>query len=257
MDSALLKVLNAGSIGAALEMVIGKIVSVAAGINVPEKVVLVLGLILVALVGAFGYKYIKLLTTGVFAVAGFVIGFEVFTVVNRHFAWNLPGACAYIVGVVMLFGLGYLAFKKFAHALFGMAALAGFVGAYLVHPDYFLAIAAAVIVSMVSMYFIRYAFTAIIASAAAFVTVSLVSSLVPTLTWASLTTSTTGKWVALGVAIVYFIIQMIPARKDSAFSVSAAASAAAASSSSFSSNSILNRVMGKKRVKIRRVFDIW
>lgn len=257
MDSALLKVLNAGSIGAAIEMVTQKIISIAAGINVPEKVVLVLGLVLAALVGVFGYKYIKLLTTGIFGVAGFVIGFEVFTMVNRHFAWNLPGACAYIVGVVMLFGLGYLAFKKFVFALFGMAALAGFVGAYLVHPDYFLAIAAAVIVSMVSMYFIRYAFTAIISSAAAFVTVAMVASLIPSFTWASLIASTTGKWVALGVAIVYFIIQLLPSKKDSAFSVSAAASAAATSSSRFSSKSILNKVMGKKRVKIRRVFDIW
>ena len=250
MDSALLKVLNAGSIGAAIEMVTQKIISVAAGINVPEKVVLVLGLILAALVGVFGYKYIKLLTTGVFGVAGYVIGFEVFTMVNRHFAWNLPGACAYIVGAVMLFGLGYLAFKKFVFALFGMAALAGFVGAYLVHPDYFLAIAAAVIVSMVSMYFIRYAFIAIISSAAAFVTVAMVASLAPSLTWVSLIASTTGKWVALGVAIVYVIIQLLPAKKDSAFSVSSAAS-------SSSPNSILNKVMGKKRVKIRRVFDIW
>ena len=70
MDSTLLNILKSG-IGGAIQIITEKVVSVAAKINVPEKAVYALGLVLAVLLGVLGYKYIKLLSTACFAVAGF------------------------------------------------------------------------------------------------------------------------------------------------------------------------------------------
>lgn len=241
MYSALLKVLNAGGFGSAMEMLVQKVVSVAEGIHIPEKVVLVLGLLFAVAIGVFGYKYIKLVSTAVFGFAGLVIGYEVFQKLNGHFDLNLPKVCAYLAGVLVLAFLGYLAFKSFVYALFGLAALAGFVGAYLIYPNYFFAIAAAVIVAMIAMSFVRYAFVIILSAGAGWLFMGMLSALLPNVDKLSLTAGLVGKLLALTVAFIFVLIQLSMSKSDSAIS----------------KNSVLNKIKGKKRVKIRRVFDLW
>lgn len=241
MDSALLRVLNAGGFGKTMEMIVQKAVSVAGSINIPEKVVLVLGLLFAVAVGVFGYKYIKLITTAVFGVGGFIIGYEVFQRANGHFNWDLPDFCNYIAGALVLILLGYLAFKGFVYALFGFAALAGFVGAYILHPNYFLAIAAAVIVAMVAMFFVRYAFIVILSAGAGWLFMGMLSALVPGVEQFSLITGYVGEILALALALIFTVVQL----------------AQSSGKSATAKNSIFGKAAGTKRVKIRRVFDMW
>jgi hypothetical protein len=245
MVSALLRLLNAGGFGYAMEMIVQKAVSVAGSIHIPEKVVLVLGLLFAVAVGVFGYKYIKLVSTAVFGFAGFIIGYEVLQRANVHFALDLPKICAYLVGALALAFLAYLAFKNFVYALFGLAAVAGFVGAYLLFPNYFLAFAAAIIVAMIAMSFVRYAFVIILSAGAGWLFMGMLSALVPSVKYFSLTEGLVGKLIAIGVACIFVLIQLRTSKEGSPVS------------NSGSQTSLLNKVMGKKRVKIRRVFDMW
>ena len=234
MDSTLLTILKSG-IGGAIQIITEKVVSVAAKISVPEKAVYALGLVLAVLLGVLGYKYIKLVTTAVFGVAGYIIGFELFRMVNNHFSLDLPSSAAYVVGVVLLLALGYLSYKKFAYGMFGLAGVAGFLLAYFIYPNLFLAIAAAVLVAMFSMYFVRYAFVSILSVAAGFLFMGMVSAFIPTLKLVSLTNGFIGKLFAMLIACVFIGIQLSVTRKEST----------------------LIKPLGKKRVKIRRVFDTW
>ena len=234
MDSTLINILNSG-IGGAIQIITDKVVSVATKISVPEKAVYALGLVLAVFVGILGYKYIKLITTLVFGVAGYIIGFAVFGMINNHFSLELPSACAYLAGIVLLLALGYLAYKKFAYGMFGLAGVAGFLLAYFIYPNYFLAIAAAVLVAMFSMSFVRYAFVSILSVGAGFLFMGMVSEFIPTLRLVSLTHGFVGKLLAMLIACIFIGIQLSLTRNESA----------------------LIKLPGKKRVKIRRVFDTW
>ncbi len=234
MDSTLLNILNSG-VGGAIEIITDKLVAVASSINVPGTVVLILGLIFSLALGVLGYKYIKLVATMVFAIAGYIIGSEVFKIVNAHFAWDLPGTFAYLAGIALMLILGYLAFKKFAYGLFGVAGVAGFLLAYFIYPSLFLAIAAGVVVAMVSMYFVRYAFVTIFSVSAGFLFMGMLSALIPTLGLISLTKGFVGKMLAMFIACAFVALQLGLTRNEST----------------------VLKPLGKKRVKIRRVFDTW
>lgn len=232
MGSVLLKILNAGGIGGAINEVTNIVVSFAGG-KISEKVVLAIGLILAVLVGILGYKYIKLLSTTVFAAMGFVIGFAGFKMVKGHFGWNIPDVIAYLVGAVLLVLLAYLAYKKFAYALFVIAGGIGFVAGYFIYPNYFVAAALAIVVAMLAMSFVRYGFVAILSVSAGFLFVGMISAMVPNIRLLSLTEGFVGKLLAIVIALVFAAIQLRLSHVE------------------------IKKLRGPRRVKIRRVFDTW
>ena len=233
MGDVLLKIINAGGIGGAIREATNMIVALFGG-KIPEKAILVMGLLVAIAIGVFGYKYIKLLCTVIFGVGGYAIGLTAFRMLEVRFAWNVPSFVDYLVGVLVLALLGYLAYKKFAYALFVIAAAIGFLIGYFIYPSYLLGAIFAVIVAMVTMNFVRYGFVSILSISAGFIFMGMISALVPSLRLFSLTEGFVGKLLAIMIAIVFIVIQLQFSRKET---------------KKFSS--------GTKRVKIRRVFDTW
>ena len=238
MGSILIKILYAGGIGGAINVVTDMIVSALGG-KIPEKAVFAAGLILAVLVGIFGYKYIKLVSTVAFGVVGYAIGLTVFRMVEQRFAWNLPGFVDYLAGVAMLVLLGYLAYRKFAYALFIMVGAIGFLIAFFIHPSYLLGAICAVVVALITMNFVRYGFITVLSVSAGFLSVGMVSAMFPDVRWFDLTQGIVGKILALLVSFAFVVVQLRLTHTEATKSRRGAFG------------------KGVKRVKVRRVFDTW
>ena len=139
----------------------------------------------------------------------------------------------------MLALLGYLAYKKFAYAMFVMVGALGFTIAYFIHPSYLLGAIFAVVVAMITMNFVRYGLIGVLSVSAGFVTMGMFSGIFPSVRWFNLTQGWAGKLLALLIAAVFAAIQLSMSKSES---------------KNKKGNSIFG---GPKRVKIRRVFDTW
>ncbi len=232
MGSVLLKILNAGGIGGAINEITNTVVSFAGG-KIPDKVVLVVGLILAVLIGTLGYKYIKLLSTAVFAVVGYAIGSEGFRMIKEHFGWDVPNFVNYLVGAVVLILLAYVAYKKFAYALFVIAGAIGFLAGYFIYPNYLVAAAIALVVAMLAMSFVRYGFVIILSVSAGFLLMGMISAMAPNIRLLSLTEGFVGTLLAIVVSLIFVAIQLRLSHVE------------------------IKKLRGPRRVKIRRVFDTW
>ena len=234
MGPIFLEILNAGGYAAALNLIAEKLAYVAGIIKLPTSAVFVAGAILALLVGAIGYKYLKFISTVCFAVAGYGIGEALFRNAQNAFAWQLPDFASKIAGVVLMLVLAFLAFKKIAYALFGVAGAAGFVAMYLFVPNYIVAAAVGVVVAMVAMYFVRWAFVIITSCAAGAVLMAILSAMAPTVGILQLS-GVVGKVLAILAALIFVSVQITSTKKEGAKKVGG----------------------GTRRVKIRRVFDAW
>ena len=232
MGSVFFEIFNAGGYARALDLIAEKVSFLATTIKLPAIAMLVVGAIIAILVGTLGYKYIKLLSTVCFAVAGYGIGEALFKTASNSFGWKLPDYAGIIAGVVLFALLGFLAFKKIAFAMFGVACFAGFVMMYLFLPNYVIAIAVGAVVAMVSMYFVRYAFVIITSCAAGAVLMAMISAMAPQVALLQLG-GLVGKILAITAALIFMSVQFSATKKES------------------------KKFQGPRRVKIRRVYDAW
>ena len=232
MGSVFFEIFNAGGYARALDLIAEKVSFLATTIKLPAIAMLVVGAIIAILVGTLGYKYIKLLSTVCFAVAGYGIGEALFRTASNSFGWKFPDYAGIIAGVVLFALLGFLAFKKIAFAMFGVACFAGFVMMYLFLPNYVIAIAVGAVVAMVSMYFVRYAFVIITSCAAGAVLMAMISAMAPQVALLQLG-GLVGKILAITAALIFMSVQFSATKKES------------------------KKFQGPRRVKIRRVFDAW
>ena len=237
MGSIFFEFLEAGGVLEALGLLTEKISSVATIIKLPELVLFILGAAVAVFVGCAGYKYIKLISTACFVVAGYGIGEALFETAKGHWSWNIPDFVGTVAGIVLLALLGYLAYKKFAYALFGVACFAGFMLAYYTYPNYLLAIAVGVIVAMLSMHFVRYAFVILTSFGSGCVLMAMIAAMFPQVTLLQQNEGFVGRFVTIVASLLFVAIQFYSTK-----------------GSGTGANKLHN---GKKRVKIRRVFDVW
>ena len=207
---------------------------IAETVKLPAILFFLLGAALAIFVGVCGYKYIKLLSTILFGLIGYTIGSELFYVVKAHFAWEkIPNACAYIVGILVLALFAYLAYKKFSYALFGVMGVAGFVVSYFIIPNVSIAIAGAIGIALLSMFFIRYAFIILTSLGSGFVLLSMLHGIAPNVSLLNVTEGYVGLFLALVASLIFVAIQFYISRKE------------------------VDKRKGPRRMKKRRVFDTW
>lgn len=243
MGAVFTDILNAGSVVGAMNVINDAIVSTAQKINVSAIAIFIVGAIAAILVGLFGYKYIKLLSMISFGAAGYVIGEKFFSILKADKGEGLPEQCKYLLGIVAMVLLGYLAYKMFAYAMFGMAGAVGFLICYFFYPSYLVAIAGAVILAMIAMCYVRYAFIAIFSAVAGTVTMGMISGIFPDVKLLSLSDGIVGSILAFVLMAVFFMFQLHT-------------SAGQTKTGILGGGKILGK-SGPKRVKIRRVFDAW
>lgn len=240
MGAALWKILNSGGLVGAIHEITNIVISFLGG-KIPEKAILVAGMVLAVLVGTLGYKYIKLLSTTVFGIVGFVIGFAGFRMVKAHFAWDTPDFVDYVIGIVVLAFLGYLAYKKFSYALFTIAGATGFLIGYFISSHfltaepsthYLVGTAAAIVIALVAMSFVRYGFISVLSVGAGFTFMAMLSELLPDFRFFN-PSELVGMLLAIIIACIFVAIQLSLSRKE------------------------VKTFKGTRRVKIRRVFDTW
>lgn len=234
LGSIFVKIIEAGNVGAVLDMINVKLGLIAETLKLPAILFFILGAAVAIFVGVCGYKYIKLLSSIFFGLIGYAIGSELFYVAKTHFAWEkLPDACVYIAGVLVLALFAFLAYKKFSYALFGVMGVAGFVVFYFIIPNISIAIAGAIAIALLSMFFIRYAFIILTSLGSGFVLLSMMHGIAPNISLLNVTEGYVGLFLALVASLIFVAIQFYISRKEAA------------------------KHKGPKRVKIRRIFDTW
>ena len=194
MGSIFFEFLATGGAPSSVVWATDKLTVLAGVMKIPAIVLFILGAAVALFVGLFGYKCVKLLCGIGFGVAGFAIGHELFTFLNGHFGWKLPGFIAIIVGGILLIGLGFLAFKKFAYALFGLIGFLVFVFAYFVYPNYLIAAVAGVVVALLSTYFVRMATAIITSFIGGFTLVGMLSAILPQISYINYREGLTSKY---------------------------------------------------------------
>ena len=242
MGSVFTGILNAGNVGAAINVINDQLNSLAGKINVPSIAMFIVGAVIALLVGLFGYKYIKLLSMVVFGAAGYAIGEKIFSIFKSNPDANIHDAFKYVFGIALLALLGYLAYKMFAYAMFGMACAFGFLVCYFLYPSYFVAIAGGIVVAMLAMNYVRYAFIGILSVVAGFLTMGMLGGMFPDVKLLSLTEGIVGQLLAVVLAVLFIAFQLRFSNGQSKAGV------------------LGGKILGKsgpKRVKIRRVFDAW
>ena len=232
MGSVFFDILNAGDVASAFYVIAEKLSNVASYINIPAIVMLVLGAVIALFLGVFGYKYIKLVCAVCFAAAGYGIGAGVFGLLKDAYVWEVPDFVGVLVGVAILALMGFLAFKKFAYALLGVSCFMGFALAYFIYPNYMVALAIGIVVAMLCMNFVRYAFVILTSLFGGFGLIAMLSAMLPAVEMLNLY-GFMGKLLALVASLIFVSIQFSITRKES------------------------KKSRGARRVKIRRVFDAW
>ena len=232
MGSVIFEILGAGGLAPALSLIAEKLSDLATTVKIPATVMLALGAVAAILIGTLGYKYIKLFSTVCFALIGYGAGEALFRTAQTTNGWNVPDFARIIAGVVLLVFLGFLAYKKIAYALFGVAGFSAFVLSYFIYPNYIVAAAVGIVIAMVSMYFVRHAFIIITSFYAGFGFLGMVSAMAPTVKLLQLS-GVVGKISAFVITLIFVLIQLSASRKET------------------------QKFRATKRVKIRRVFDAW
>ena len=243
MGSIFFEFLEAGDVLEALGLLTDKAAGLASILKLPALALFILGAAIALFVGSMGYKYIKLIATACFAVAGFGIGDALFETAKAHWSWNVPDFVGTLVGIAALAALGYLAYKKFAYALFGVACFTGFVLAYYTYPNYLLAIAAGVVAALLSMHFVRYAFVIITSFGGGCVLVAMVAAMLPDTTILQQNEGFVGRFLTIVISLLFVAIQFYLTKGS-------------AGQHNVGDMNIFKK-HGPKRVKIRRVFDVW
>ena len=217
MGSTVLEFLGTGNIPKALIWVTEKLSAFAASIKIPALVMFILGALVAAFIGAVGYA----------------IGYALVNFASGRFGWKIPGFVGIIVGFVLLGVLGFLAFKKFAFALYGFIGVTVFVVTYFMFSNYVIALAIAIVVAMLSLCAVRWATIITTSFIGGFTLIAMIWAAIPQFEALNFNAGITGEIIAIVASVAFMVIQLVstkPAKKVA---------------------------QGPKRVKIRRVFDGW
>jgi len=214
MGSLFLKVLAAGDIATVLARANAKIAAFAESISVPAFIFYVLGAVLAVGAGFLGYKLIKLLVSLSFTVVGYALGEELYLLVAGYFKLESFDWLAYVAGAVVAILFFFLAFKKFSYAFCAVMGVVGFMlGFFYVH-DVSLALGCGIVLALVCMFMIRPAFILLTSGGGAFVAVSMVSALLPDVSYLKLNEGYIGLLVALGLTVLFVLVQVLTTHGD-------------------------------------------
>ena len=233
MGSTVLEFLGTGNIPKALIWVTEKLSAFAASIKIPALVMFILGALVAAFIGAVGYKCVKLVCAAGLGAVGYAIGYALVNFASGRFGWKIPGFVGIIVGFVLLDVLGFLAFKKFAFALYGVIGVTVFVVTYFMFSNYVIALAIAIVVAMLSLCAVRWATIITTSFIGGFTLIAMIWAAIPQFEALNFNAGITGEIIAIVASVAFMVIQLVstkPAKKVA---------------------------QGPKRVKIRRVFDGW
>lgn len=177
------------------------------GIN--ANILLWAGLAVSVLLGFLGYKLIKpLMALGVGGV-GYLVGVEIFSLLDGKWSW-LPNWLTYVVGGVIAVAFICMAFAKFSYALFAFAGALGFFVTNFYLDNTMIAIGGAVVLAMLSVILIRTAYILTVGTLCGFATVSFLSGLFPGVAMFDLNYD---NWMpiclAAGIAVLFVVVQFV------------------------------------------------
>ncbi len=193
-----------------LREMIAKTSTLAHKMSVTEKSMFIAGAVAALLIGVLGYRLIKPIMGILIGLVGYFAGVELFSYLQAHAAViaKAPGWIAYVMGGILALMFMSLGFSKFSYAMFAMFALVGYnFTAYYLPGRTLLAIAGAVVLALLSTLFVRFSFIVISSAIGGFAGVMYLGTLLPKVKFLQLGNHKAAIWVAIGVAVVFFMVQ--------------------------------------------------
>ena len=170
------------------------------------------------IIGIAGMHLAKILSSFTLAGIGFLGGSALFGYLKGDLAlsWlaKIPDGFAYILGLIVAIVFFILGWKKCLHVIFGIFTILGYVVMnFYVPGKLLLAIGAAVLLGMIAISLVRLAFAALTSFVGGFVLISMVSAIWPAVAVFQLGSHVAAAWIAAGVSVVLFVVQMITTRR--------------------------------------------
>ncbi len=194
----------------------GTIGQIAEGIGLSASIFYIVGLLLAVGIGVFGYKLIKLLLALIAAGIGYyLVGVQLYNLFVQMTGLQLVGMLAYVPAIIFAVLFFFIGFKKFSYAFYTIMALIGFLITYVFTQAIFLAVGGAVLLALLCMFMVRVSFILLTSLAAGFISVLCLHGMLPNILLFDMAfDNMIGVLVALGVSLIFAIVQLIITRND-------------------------------------------
>lgn len=188
--------------------------SFAGKVHLPSLVTFLIGVVLAVFLGVCGYRFIKLFMSLSFGAIGYCIGVELTAFVNSKLTnYVLLSWMQYVIGAVVALLFLALAFRKFSYVMFAEIALVGIsTGLFYTDGNKLLALGTGLLLALISVYLVRWVFIAVSSVIGAFLAVDFLSQVID-VAFLKLDTSFVALFIALGVALVFIVIQLVSTQK--------------------------------------------
>ena len=199
-----------------LGMLNDQLADLASRMHVNALVLYIAAGVVAALVGLAGMHLAKMFCMLGLGGIGYFVGVELFQylVAEVSALSKMPSYLSYVFGAVIAIVFFVFGWKKCLHAMFALFAVLGYVLViHYVDDNAWLALGGAVLLAMISTLCMKVAFIAFTSAVGGFTLVSVLGAAWPKISFLQLGDRKSALWVALGVAIVMMVFQLLTTRR--------------------------------------------
>lgn len=189
--------------------------SFAEKIHLPSLVFYILGVAIALFLGICGYKFIKLFMSLSFAAIGYCVGTEVVVFINSKLTdYETMSWVKYVLGGLFALLFLVLAFRKFSYVMFAEIALVGIsTGLFYLDGNKVLALGTGLLLALLCVYIVRWAFIVISSAVGGFMIVDFLSQIITKADFLKLDSSIVALCIAIGLSVVFIVVQLISTQK--------------------------------------------
>ena len=192
-----------------------RLADIASRLQLKAVVLYIAAAVLAALIGLAGLHLAKLLSTLGMTGLGYVLGIELFHFLksNAPLLSKMPNWLSYVVGVCIALLFLFLSWKRVLHVIFSLFVLFGYmIVASFVQGNALLALGGGILLALLATFVLKLMFILLTSVVGGMVLTSLLGAIWTKASFLQLGTHKAAVWVALGVALLFFLIQLVTTR---------------------------------------------
>jgi hypothetical protein len=171
--------------------------------------------VIAVLIGLAGMHLAKMLSTLGMTGFGYVLGIELFHFLklNAPLLAKMPNWLSYVFGLAIAAFFLFLSWKRVLHVIFSLFVVVGYIFvANYVHENVLLALGGGILIALLATFMLKFMFILLTSVAGGMMLTSLLGEIWPKFSFLQLGTNKVALWVALGVALIFFLIQLATTR---------------------------------------------
>ncbi len=192
-----------------------KLAELASRLHIKALILYIAMAVIAALIGLAGLHLAKLLATIGMTGFGYVLGVELLNFLKADVAWfaKWPGWTAAVFGIVFALVFLLLSWKRVLHVIFSLFVVIGYLLVmHYVHDNMLLALGAGILLALLTTFIVKFAFIIFTSLAGGFMLTSLLGAIWTKAAILQLGVNKAAVWVALGISLLFFLIQLLTTR---------------------------------------------